>query len=601
MENILFILILSLFLFQTNCKLNEVIADYDSNSNILIFNGKVFKMTDESYFLSFTNDTTPSSPEKEKSKSFFDSFWFNFIGFTILAVFAGTMSGLTVGYLSIDMLILEIKINNGTEQEKTYAKKIRKIIADHHWILVTLLVCNAFACEAMPILLDKLVNPMVAIIISVTVLLFVGEIIPQALCTGPKQMKIAAFLAPFTYCLMIITFPISYPIARFMDLVIGKHSKTRFCNKDLKSVIELHLKEANENINSEQISYFTGFLDIINTKIKELMVPLERVYKLDYNFNINRNNLNEMIEKGYSRIPIYENIPSNLKGVLLLKDLIGKDLTHPIALNELNINLLNAIYVNEETFYIDLFEKFKNGKSKMAFVYKEIKKEEKLIPDDLSTVINDHEAKEEKEEKILVKESLKQDNKNDNDDKNKNKDKDEEALMPSINDEENNEKIEVEEPLINSRNDDENAEKIKVEEPLIPKENKEEQEKNEKKEKNKVEENKNNLENDEKIKNDEALIPDGNDDEINENIKIDEALIPDNKDKEKKNKTKKEIKEDIIDIEDNNKLGKDDNLENSEKEIIGIITLEDLIESLLNIHFKDERDIIRKPMRKMTL
>ena len=360
MKNILFILILNLFFFETNCKLNEVIADFDSNSNVLIFNGKVFKMTEESYFSSFANDTTPSSQEKEKSKSFFDSFWFNFIGFTILAIFAGAMSGLTVGYLSIDMLILEIKLNNGTEQEKIYAKKIRKIIADHHWILVTLLVCNAFACEAMPILLDKLVNPMVAIIISVTVLLFVGEIIPQALCTGPKQMKIAAFLAPFTYCLMIITFPISFPIARFMDLVIGKHSKTRFCNNDLKSVIELHLKEANENINSEQINYFTGFLDIINTKIKEMMIPLDKVYKLDYNFNLNHNSLNEMIEKGYSRIPIYENIPNNLKGVLLLKDLIGKDLTHPIALNELNINLLNAIYVNEETFYIDLFEKFKN-------------------------------------------------------------------------------------------------------------------------------------------------------------------------------------------------------------------------------------------------
>ena len=588
LKNILFILILNLFFFETNCKLNEVIADFDSNSNVLIFNGKVFKMTEESYFSSFANDTTPSSQEKEKSKSFFDSFWFNFIGFTVLAIFAGAMSGLTVGYLSIDMLILEIKLNNGTEQEKIYAKKIRKIIADHHWILVTLLVCNAFACEAMPILLDKLVNPMVAIIISVTVLLFVGEIIPQALCTGPKQMKIAAFLAPFTYCLMIITFPISFPIARFMDLVIGKHSKTRFCNNDLKSVIELHLKEANENINSEQINYFTGFLDIINTKIKEMMIPLDKVYKLDYNFNLNHNSLNEMIEKGYSRIPIYENIPNNLKGVLLLKDLIGKDLTHPIALNELNINLLNAIYVNEETFYIDLFEKFKNGKSKMAFVYKEIKKEEKLIPDDLSTAINDNEAK---EEKIQVKESMKKDNKN--------KNKDEEALMPSINDEENNEKIEVEEPLINSINDDENVEKIKVEEPLIPKENKEEKEKEEK---NKVEENKNISENNEKIKDEEALIPDGNDEDINENIKIDEAIIPNNKDENKKNKNKKkkEIKEDIIDIE-GIKNKNDDDLDNSEKEIIGIITLEDLIESLLKIHFKDEREIIRKPMRKMTL
>ena len=92
------------------------------------------------------------------------------------------MSSLTLGYLSIDMLILEIKMQNRTEQEKIYAKKIKKVINDHHWILVTLLLCNDFACEAMLILQDKLVNYMISIIISVTVLLFAGEIVPHALC-----------------------------------------------------------------------------------------------------------------------------------------------------------------------------------------------------------------------------------------------------------------------------------------------------------------------------------------------------------------------------------------------------------------------------------
>ena len=64
----------------------------------------------------------------------------------------------------------------------------------------------------MPILLDKLVNDIMARVIRISVLLFEGEIVPQALCTGPNQMKIAAFIAPFTYSLMIITYPLSYPI-----------------------------------------------------------------------------------------------------------------------------------------------------------------------------------------------------------------------------------------------------------------------------------------------------------------------------------------------------------------------------------------------------
>ena len=494
MEKIFILYLFSIIFFLSKGELMDIEAQLDSESNNLIYNGKIYKMS---------NETLPEKYTEEET-SFFDSFWFNFIGFTILACFAGAMSGLTVGYLSIDMLILEIKLDSGTEQEKIYAKKIKRVINDHHWILVTLLLCNAFACEAMPILLDKLVSDIMAIVVSVTVLLFVGEIVPQALCTGPNQMKIAAFLAPFTYGLMIITFPLSYPIAKFMDLVVGKHSKTRFCNSDLKSVIELHLKEYKGHpINTKQIGYFTGFLDIINTKVKELTIPIEKVYKLNYNQAVNYHSIKEIKETGFSRIPIYEDDPNNLIGILFLKDLVGKDLSHPVKLNELNINILNVIHINEETFLFDLLEQFQNGKSKMAFVYREISKDETLLPDERITIkeVNKEIDKEKEEEKIDIKEPL---SINDNENKNENKE-------------------EIVEQLLND-----NAEEIKKEE---------------------------------------------------ENLNEEEA-------QEKKIKEEKMI------------LDKD---ENNDRQIIGIITLEDLIESLLKIHFKEEGEIVRKSIRKSTM
>ncbi len=489
MEKIFILYLFSIIFFLSKGELIDIEAQLDSESNNLIYNGKIYKMS---------NETLPEKYTEEET-SFFDSFWFNFIGFTILACFAGAMSGLTVGYLSIDMLILEIKLDSGTEQEKIYAKKIKRVINDHHWILVTLLLCNAFACEAMPILLDKLVSDIMAIVVSVTVLLFVGEIVPQALCTGPNQMKIAAFLAPFTYGLMIITFPLSYPIAKFMDLVVGKHSKTRFCNSDLKSVIELHLKEYKGHaINTQQIGYFTGFLDLINTKVKELTIPMEKVYKLDYNQIINYNSIKQIKETGYSRIPIYEDDPNNLIGILYLKDLVGNDLTHPAKLNELNINILNVIHISEETFIFDLLEQFQNGNSKMAFVYKEISKDDSLLlPDDRITVKEDNKGIDEQkeEEKIDGKESL------------------------SINDNQ------FEEELLSN-----NINKT-----------------------NKVEENLSEDKTQEKIINEDKLILDK------------------------------------------------DSIKKTNREIIGIITLKDLIESLLKIHFHNENEIIRKSIRKSSI
>ena len=57
--------------------------------------------------------------EEEKREEFGSfAFWMYAIIGAVLASIAGLMSGLTVGYLSIDELVLELKIKNGTEEEK---------------------------------------------------------------------------------------------------------------------------------------------------------------------------------------------------------------------------------------------------------------------------------------------------------------------------------------------------------------------------------------------------------------------------------------------------------------------------------------------------
>ena len=58
--------------------------------------------------------------EEEAERAEFGSFafWMYSLIAAILTIIAGLMSGLTVGYLSIDELVLELKIKNGTEEEK---------------------------------------------------------------------------------------------------------------------------------------------------------------------------------------------------------------------------------------------------------------------------------------------------------------------------------------------------------------------------------------------------------------------------------------------------------------------------------------------------
>ena len=139
----------------------------------------------------------------------------------VCIVCAGLASGLTQGLLSLDFTEMTIKSRSGTVDEKRYAAKVLPIISRHHLLLVSLMLWNAAATEALPIFLSALVPEYLAIIISVTLVLFVGEIIPASILTGPNQLLIAANLTPMVYLVLLFFYPIAYPISCILDYLLG--------------------------------------------------------------------------------------------------------------------------------------------------------------------------------------------------------------------------------------------------------------------------------------------------------------------------------------------------------------------------------------------
>ena len=49
-----------------------------------------------------------------------------------------------------------------------------QLLKNHHYLLSTLVLWNALSMEALPIFLDKLLNPLLAVVLSVTVVLVFG-------------------------------------------------------------------------------------------------------------------------------------------------------------------------------------------------------------------------------------------------------------------------------------------------------------------------------------------------------------------------------------------------------------------------------------------
>jgi CBS domain containing-hemolysin-like protein len=324
----------------------------------------------------------------------------------ILTGIAGIMSGLTVGLLSIDTLELEMKLIHGTDEQKRLAASVLPLLHKHHYLLVTLLLCNAFAMEALPIFLDAIVPSAWAIIISVTAVLFFGEIIPQAVCTGPQQLKIAACVAPSVNFIMIAVGIIAYPISKILDWLLGEHHAIRYTNNALKALIELHSYAAlQETIGENTISGFglqsyqtkmiQGAIDIQASKIKDIMIPFDRMCSMRIGKKMDFKSAKKMCRLGYSRIPVYMRRDKHaIIGYMLIKSLVGVDLTQGKTISQLindsEITLRKPLYVSPNEDTGPLLTRFKNGRSHMAIVTDNIKEMaanmKKYLDDDGSVI-----------------------------------------------------------------------------------------------------------------------------------------------------------------------------------------------------------------------
>jgi len=325
------------------------------------------------------------------------TYWFFMFMVAFLTLFAGMMSGLTVGYLSVDQLTMELRETTGTPMEKEYSKVILPVLSNRHWLLCTLLLMNSFAMEALPVFLDRVFSRFAAVVISVTLLLIFGEVIPQALCTGPRQIQIAAMAAPMTRFLMIVSWPITFWLGKCLDIILGEQGKTRYQNQDLKALVEMHTYDALKKISEEEeknpyipkndipkpsntmgllqeeANLMISALEIREKKVVEIMINFNKVYLIKLEEPINRKKILEILEKGFSRIPVFRNDDKNdLIGLLRIKQLINIDFNQNKSLKDLGIRLKLPLVISPNMTLIELLREFRKGKSHMAFITEQV-------------------------------------------------------------------------------------------------------------------------------------------------------------------------------------------------------------------------------------
>lgn len=286
-----------------------------------------------------------------------------------LVLFAGLMSGLTLGLMSLDLVDLEVLQKSGTPADQKYAGKILPVVKNQHLLLCTLLIGNALAMEALPIFLDSLVEAWSAILISVTLILLCGEIIPQAVCSR-YGLAVGAALSPVVRVLLLLFFPISYPISKLLDSILGKGHKTLFRRAELKTLVDFHGDEAGKGgeLTRYETTIIGGALELTKKTASQAMTPIEDIFALSVNDKLDMKTMRMIIARGHSRVPIYAGEKENIIGLLLVKNLLTLPSQNETPVRKCTIREIPR--VDEDAPLYGILNEFQKGHSHMAVVVK---------------------------------------------------------------------------------------------------------------------------------------------------------------------------------------------------------------------------------------
>lgn len=282
-----------------------------------------------------------------------------------MVLFAGLMSGLTIGLLSFQPMDLEIiERSTADEQEREMARTLKKVVADQHLLLVTLLLCNAAAMEALPVLLDDIVSPMSAVLISVTVVLLFGEIIPQSLCKS-FGLKVGATTAPLVQVLLVVCYPIAWPIGKVLDCIFGCEKKGALYRRaEMKSLVTLQREHGVLTENEAMV--IEGALAMGSKMCDSCMTDWRKVTQLSIDAVLDEATLDQLLESGKSRIPVLDNA-GKIMGLLITKKLMRIRPEDAMPVRKLQLAVI--LHISEETHLFDALEAFQNSRSQMAAVY----------------------------------------------------------------------------------------------------------------------------------------------------------------------------------------------------------------------------------------
>ena len=301
------------------------------------------------------------------------------VGDIITLIFAVVFLGFSAFISASEIAFFSLSpqdINELEEEREPQDILIKSLLTRSEHLLATILIANNLVNVAVVMLCTFFINNIIdfsntpilgfifqTIILTFLLLLF-GEIMPK-IYASHNALK---FARKASHTLQILQ-KVFYPLGNFLvksTQLINKHISHKNINISMNELSQA-LEMTKVDINEEK-AMLEGIIKFGGKTVAEIMTSRIDMTDIDIKTNF-KNLIKNIVENGYSRLPVYDGNEDNIKGIIYIKDLL------PYLDRDENFhwqNLLrNPYFVPEMKMIDDLLEEFRSRKIHMAIVVDE--------------------------------------------------------------------------------------------------------------------------------------------------------------------------------------------------------------------------------------
>ncbi|MEN9908223.1 MAG: hypothetical protein RLZZ540_1372 [Bacteroidota bacterium] len=298
---------------------------------------------------------------------------FGFAGIFVLLFCSAIVSGAEVALFSLS----QKDIDDTLQENLPTGKILSELLQRPKKLLATLLVANNFINIGVVILFSFIGSDLFAainspvlkfifeVIVVTFLLLLFGEVMPKVYASR-NNIKFAKRVAYPISVLDSLLSPISIPMRGatvYLHNKLGKQ-KTNFSVDQLSQALEL---TATDETSTDEQKILEGIVSFGNTDTKQVMSPRIDIFALEITETFT-DVYNKIVDKGYSRIPVYRDNIDQIEGVLFVKDLLPhldkQDFEWTTLIRE-------PFFVPENKKLDNLLKDFQSMKSHLAIVVDE--------------------------------------------------------------------------------------------------------------------------------------------------------------------------------------------------------------------------------------